>query len=443
MVSGFSMFCAFSVHAITASELHSSSGVDVGSVAGKGVAGKDAWVFLASRCPDLVQALSSARTLRMHGTSADIVVMLFGELADQEIVEQGFGPLLANLSVRALSTTIPLEPLEVTNEKTRSLIDESKKWWDFVKVRTWELHPYERIVFLDGDVYFVKNMDSSFDNPECTRVAGAASPFNAGWFRVDPSQAKFDELMNIVRTEEFDKISGWANQCSSTKPDVTKGRLCTHDRKTGKKFHRVAGGESTQGLFAYYCDVVKDINMNIMFHSFEYKNAPYGCLKKTDGACRRIDEGLQAIHATGNCGKHPNACECPELYARWWEAHEMNIPFYTSPEAKKALKMYPYKLGCLSPTGKPIDYFEKKCKRRLIRHRPEADRVEPCTPWTKNDFDHPENHDLGGFVETACKSPEETKSHHKHHKHHKHHHDHRADNPEHGKQATAALIKSV
>jgi hypothetical protein len=116
------MQCAFSVHATTASKLYHNSGVDDGSVAGKGVAGKDAWVYLASRYPDLVQALSSVRTLRLHGTSADVVVLLFGELADQEMVEQGFGPLLANLSVRALSTTIPLEPAEVMNKKTRSLI---------------------------------------------------------------------------------------------------------------------------------------------------------------------------------------------------------------------------------------------------------------------------------------------------------------------------------
>jgi len=49
-----------------------------GSVEGLGVTGKDAWVFLASRCKDLVQALSSARTLRTVATRADIVIMTFG-----------------------------------------------------------------------------------------------------------------------------------------------------------------------------------------------------------------------------------------------------------------------------------------------------------------------------------------------------------------------------
>jgi hypothetical protein len=294
---------------------------------------------------------------------------------------------------------------------------------------------------LDGDVYFVKIMDSSFDNPECSRVAGTSSPFNAGWFRVDPSQAKFDELMNIVRTEEFDSVSGWADQCSSMKPDVTKGRLCTTDRLTGEKKHRVAGGESTQGLFAYYCDVVKDMDMHTMFQAFEYKNAPYGCRKdplSDCGVCRRIDEGVQAVHATGNCGKHPHACECPELYSKWWEAQEMNTPFYTSPEAKQALQMYPDLLSCLSPTGKSKGYFEKKCTKQLARHHPNAAHGAGCPPWTREYFDHPENHGLGGFVETSFGSLGETKSHHKHH-----HQDHKDKNPEHGKQATMALIKTI
>ena len=123
-------------------------------------------------------------------------------------------------------------------------------------------------------------MDSSFDNPECTRVAGASSPFNAGWFRVDPSQEKFKELINIVENEEFDVVTGWSHQCSVTEPDVTKGRLCTTDRRTGMKRHRVAGGESTQGLFAYWCDVVNDMEKATMFHSFNFHDAPYGCRKE-------------------------------------------------------------------------------------------------------------------------------------------------------------------
>mmetsp|Transcript_66494 Transcript_66494/g.130416 ORF Transcript_66494/g.130416 Transcript_66494/m.130416 type:complete len:380 (+) Transcript_66494:1-1140(+) len=378
-------------------------------------------------------------------------------MGEAGVADQGFGPLFANLSVRALPTTEPVGPSDAKNPKTRDLISKANKWWDFVKVRTWELHPYKRIVFLDGDVYFTKKMDSSFDNPECTRVAGGSSPFNAGWFRVDPSQDKYLELINIVQTEEYDKVTGWANQCSATNPDVTKGRLCTHHHD-GTKAHRVAGGESTQGLFAYWCDVVNDMDKAIMFHSYNFQDAPYGCRKEPAddcGRCRRIDEGVQAVHATGNCGKHPEACECPELYARWWEAQEMNIPFYTNPKVQSAAAKHPEKLDCFFPADERNVYFTKRCRRKLKRDDP----TSGCKPWTPEDFDHPNNHGLGDHMAFLGRedhhhhqSQKGGKTHH-HQSHHQsqkgketHHHQHQGPkdtNPEHGKRAEIALIKAL
>jgi hypothetical protein len=75
---------------VLGSELHH----DLGSLEGKGVSGKDAWVYMGSRCQDMLQALSSARTLREVNTRADIVIMIFGELSTPNMVEETFGSVI-------------------------------------------------------------------------------------------------------------------------------------------------------------------------------------------------------------------------------------------------------------------------------------------------------------------------------------------------------------
>jgi hypothetical protein len=107
----------------------SCDALDNGSLAGSGIAGRDAWVYLASRCNDFFQAMSSARTLRIHRTNADIVVMVFGELGDMSVVRAGFGSLIDELSIRVLVTSAPVSPDTVTNSSTRFWIEKRQKWW--------------------------------------------------------------------------------------------------------------------------------------------------------------------------------------------------------------------------------------------------------------------------------------------------------------------------
>ena len=346
------------------------AGGALGSLRGRGVEGRDAWVYMASRCFDLHQVLGSARTLRSVGTRADIVVLAFGSLADTVMVEKGFGSVLGNLSVRVLPTSAPIFREQVSNASTQLAIDKAMKWWDFTKLRAWELTPYRRVIFLDADVFFTANMDDSFDLPECSRVAGASSPFNAGWFRVNPAVATFDDLVRIVASAGFDQRNGWNDQCSAYHPDVTRGRLCTA-HEDGTKTLRVAGGESTQGLLAYYCDVVRDMRDNTMFNSTEFRDAPYGCRREPPsavGRCRTVAEGVRAVHATAGCGKHPFACACPELYEAWWRAHSVNLamlpPFGESLSAE-----YGAALDCLNPQGthrsirwRDKQYWTKNCQ---------------------------------------------------------------------------------
>jgi len=294
------------------------------------------------------------------------------EMANMELVDEIFGELLRDLRVRVLPTTLPITPGDVEVKSTRDAISKTGKYWDFVKVRVWQLTPYRRVVFLDGDVFFVRNQDSFFDMNDCSRVAGRSSPFNAGYFRADPSQKAYNELLTIVRTGRFDKVEGWNRQCVAGKPDVTNGRLCTRKEKAdlGPKVHRVGGGESTQGLFAYYCDVVRDMNNNTMIDAGDYVRGPYGCRLEDpigiNGRCRTIAEGVGSVHATGHCGKHPVACRCPELYDAWWAAQEINNRFLVSETVNRSIAKYGELVGrILASGGDPVSvrngYWVRKC----------------------------------------------------------------------------------
>jgi hypothetical protein len=80
-------------------------------------------------------------------------------------------------------------------------------------------------MFLDADVFFTGNLDLSFDWPECTRVAGAASPFNSGFFRVDPKISTFVEILTILRTKGFDQKGGWNMQCQDGKVNLSNSGI--------------------------------------------------------------------------------------------------------------------------------------------------------------------------------------------------------------------------
>ena len=279
-------------------------------------------------------------------------------MADADMVVASFGPLIEDLRIRVLPTTIPVAAAQVRNESTRFWIGKAGKWWDFVKLRAWELTPYQHVAFLDGDVFFTQNMDDFFDMPECSRAAGKASPFNAGFFRVEPSIVTYRELIGIVETQGFDIVSGWDSQCAEGSPDKSHGRLCNKHRD-GSMSHRVAGGESTQGMLAYFCDVVRDMKSSTMIDAGNFRDGPYGCRLEEPpgvlGRCRTVAEGVRAVHATGGCGKHPRACGCPELYDIWWQANSKNLEFLKGAYLHRNIVLHggeKGKLGCLSPSTK-------------------------------------------------------------------------------------------
>ena len=135
---------------------------------------REAWVYMASRCSDLLRALASARTLReVAATRADVVVMLWGALGDAfEAVAAEAAPATRELAVRLVKTTAPLEPGDAMHPTTRQALEASKKYWSLVKLRVFGLSAYDRCVFVDGDVFFTANMDDWFDLPSCSHSTG-------------------------------------------------------------------------------------------------------------------------------------------------------------------------------------------------------------------------------------------------------------------------------
>lgn len=166
-----------------------------------------AYATLVTNADYVTGATALLRSLRLTGTSADLVVMHTGGVSPGDLER------LTVLGARL----VPVELLPMSDafnaRHARRAIHDAHPFTkgrkpdfhtpldNFAKLRLWELTDYDCIVFIDADAIVVRNIDRLFGYPEFSaapNVYESLSDFhrlNSGVFVATPSAATFAAML--------------------------------------------------------------------------------------------------------------------------------------------------------------------------------------------------------------------------------------------------------
>jgi len=159
---------------------------------------KEAWITALGNDGFLPAVLVLLHTIRKYAVEDRDFIALVSTAVSEEVREK-----LTKESIRV----IVVDPFE-NNEKAKALVSKSARYasgyW-VVKMFVWKFEEYEKMVYVDADVYVRQNSDSMFcaeTDPVKHSIAvtprssfDAKAGFNAGMFIYNPSNDVFDEIM--------------------------------------------------------------------------------------------------------------------------------------------------------------------------------------------------------------------------------------------------------
>lgn len=175
-----------------------------------------AYVTLVTNADFAQGAVALVRSLRLTGTEADIVVMHTGGVAARDLEPlAGLGAIC--VAVELLPTSDGFNERHArANIHGKNPFTKGRKpafhtpLDNFAKLRLWQMHDYETVVFLDADTLVLRNIDRLFGFPEFSaapNVYESLADFrrlNSGVFVAKPSQATFAAMLErLDRPDAF------------------------------------------------------------------------------------------------------------------------------------------------------------------------------------------------------------------------------------------------
>lgn len=177
---------------------------------------RNAYVTLVTNADFAEGAMALVRSLRLSGTTADIVVMHTGG-----VEEACLAPLI-DLGAQLLPVDL-LPTSDAFNERHARRNIHGKNPFtkgrkpdfhtpldNFAKLRLWQMTGYETVVFLDADTLVLRNIDRLFGFPEFSAAPNVYElladfrRLNSGVFVAKPSQATFDAMLErLDRPDAF------------------------------------------------------------------------------------------------------------------------------------------------------------------------------------------------------------------------------------------------
>ncbi|MDK1490544.1 glycosyltransferase [Sinorhizobium sp. 7-81] len=171
---------------------------------------RHAFVTLVTNADYALGARALARSIRLTGTRADIVVLHTGGVAPSTLEPLGdFGCRLVETDLLPLSD-------EFNTRHARRNVHEKAPFTkgrkpdfhspldNFCKLRLWQLVEYERCVFIDADAIVLRNIDKLFRYPEFSaapNVYESLADFhrlNSGVFVAEPSLDTFEKMVAVL-----------------------------------------------------------------------------------------------------------------------------------------------------------------------------------------------------------------------------------------------------
>uniref|UniRef100_A0A3Q3W2P4 glycogenin glucosyltransferase n=1 Tax=Mola mola TaxID=94237 RepID=A0A3Q3W2P4_MOLML len=138
-----------------------------------------AFVTLVTTDSYCVGATAVARSLRRHGTTRSIVVMVTPNVSEQSRVA------LRN----AFDEVITVDAMDSGDRPRLSLLGRPELGITFTKIHCWTLTQFSKCVFLDADTLVLCNVDELFERDELSAAPDPGWPdcFNSGVFVFRPS----------------------------------------------------------------------------------------------------------------------------------------------------------------------------------------------------------------------------------------------------------------
>ena len=167
-----------------------------------------AYVTLVTNADYALGALALARSLRVVGACAPLVVLATPGAEDLDALEAE-GCLIEQVKQLPVSDRFR-QRHERQALHTQSPFTKGEKPGfhdpldNFCKLRLWELERYERVVFLDADTLVVKNIDRLFGYPEFSaapnlyETLGDMHRLNSGVFVAQPAQTTFMQMLETL-----------------------------------------------------------------------------------------------------------------------------------------------------------------------------------------------------------------------------------------------------
>jgi hypothetical protein len=211
----------------------------------------------------LYNVLVATQILREEGSTADFI--LWFQISSKSTA--GRLPAHEEKWLRSLGIRIIYIPKSQNDLET--FYDLQMK-----KFLVFNLTAYRRVLYMDGDVMPITNLDYLFhlsddQGPlqEVVIVAGNTEPAHGGFFLIAPEQGEYEKIQEIIRVREekarrlkghkFDVEQGWGHRI--VHPDQWRSRK---ENDTKWIFH---GAFADQGLLYHYAKYVKK-SVSILFN---------------------------------------------------------------------------------------------------------------------------------------------------------------------------------
>ncbi|XP_047432277.1 glycogenin-2 isoform X2 [Mugil cephalus] len=148
----------------------------------------EAFVTLATTDSYCMGATVVARSLRRHGTTRHIVVMVTPNISEQSRLA------LENV----FDEVITVDTMNSGDDLRLSLLGRPELGITFTKIHCWTLTQYSKCVFLDADTLVLGNVDTLFEREELSAAPDPGWPdcFNSGVFVFRPSLNTYTRLLD-------------------------------------------------------------------------------------------------------------------------------------------------------------------------------------------------------------------------------------------------------
>ena len=152
-----------------------------------------AYVTLATNDAYALGALVLCHALKETQTVHTLVVL----------VTEGISAEMLHRLEQAFDQVVSVQQIDSNDHEMLALLRRPELGVTLTKLHVWRLRQFNKVVFLDSDVFPLQNIDDLFDRPELSAAPDAGWPdcFNSGLFVCVPSEITFNALTSLLTSE--------------------------------------------------------------------------------------------------------------------------------------------------------------------------------------------------------------------------------------------------